>query len=544
MEEAEAVGRIGGLGRREEGLDRAAGDGSPPALRRVGDENSRDVRELTLLYRLSRLLEQSLDLRDVVPPMLEALSEEWGLHRGTLTLLNRKSGDIHIHLAHGTSPREAQRGRYRLGEGVTGTVVQTGQPAVIEKASQSQQFLDRTRKRRRGEFSFLCVPIKSGQEIFGALSVERDWVDGHDLGRDARMLSIVGSMIAQAVKMRRAAEEERERLEEENERLRAELKDRYRPSNIVGQSHEMQEVYDQIATVSTSNTSVLILGETGTGKELVAQAIHYDSDRSSRPFVKVHCAALPESVIESELFGHVKGAFTGAVSDRKGRFELAHGGTLFLDEVGEIPLSIQIKLLRVLQEREFERVGGTSTVKVDVRLIAATNKDLAVEVAQNRFREDLYYRLNVFPIHVPALRKRKSDIVLLADFFLEKFARSSRKSVRRLSSATIDLLMSYHWPGNVRELESCLERAVLVAEGDVIHPYHLPPTLQAAEVSGDLAVDSLKYRVEAFERDLLRDALKSTRGNMASAARLLQTTQRIIGYKVKKYRIDPARYAT
>ncbi len=503
----------------------------------------RGARELQLLYKLSRLLDQSLDLRQVMPPVLEALAEHMSLNHGTLTLLNRTTGDISIEIAHGVSVQEAQRARYRLGEGVTGRVVELGEPAVIPRISESELFLDRTQRGKRPDQSFLCVPIKTGREIFGALSVDRSFVPGHDLNEDLRLLSIVGSMIAQAVKVRRAVEEERVRLEAENERLRAELRDRFRPSNIVGHSHEMQEVYDQIATVSRSNTSVLIFGETGTGKELVAQAIHYNSGRADRPFIKVHCAALPESVIESELFGHVKGAFTGAVADRKGRFELAHNGSMFLDEVGEIPPSIQIKLLRVIQEREFERVGGTRTVQVNVRLIAATNKELGAEVGQGRFREDLFYRLNVFPIHVPPLRKRKSDIVLLADHFIEKYATSTGKPVRRLSSAVIDMLMSYHWPGNVRELESCVERAVLVAEGEVIHPYHLPPTLQTAEASGELAVGSLEHRVDSYERDLIRDALKSSRGNMAAAARVLQATQRIISYKVKKHGIDPKRYA-
>jgi Nif-specific regulatory protein len=507
-----------------------------------GAREPREVRELKLLYRLSRLLEQSLDLAAVIEPVLEALAEHMSLHHGTLTLLNRQTGDIATFAAHGASDEETRRARYRLGEGVTGRVVESGEPAVIPRISESDVFLNRTRRRTDVELSFLCVPIKTGNEIFGALSVDRVYDPHYDLADDLRLLSIVGSLIAQAVKLRRAAEEERERLAEENERLRAQLRDKFRPANIVGASHEMQEVYEQIATVSKSNTSVLVLGETGTGKELVAQAIHYNSDRADGPFVKVHCAALPESVIESELFGHVRGAFTGAVTDRKGRFELAHGGTLFLDEVGEIPPTIQIKLLRVLQEREFERVGGTQSVRVNVRLIAATNKDLGHEVQQGRFREDLFYRLNVFPIHVPALRKRKVDVPALADHFLEKYAVANGKKVRRLSSAVIDMLMSYHWPGNVRELESCLERAVLVAEGDVVHPYHLPPTLQTAEASGVLDTSSLKYRVDAYERDLIRDALKSSRGSMAGAARVLGSTPRIIAYKVEKYGIDPKKY--
>lgn len=531
----------------------------------------RAARELGLLLRLSESLERSVDLQGLLSPVLAALASELGLHHGTLTLLNRQTGNISIEVAHELSETMKRRGRYAMGEGVTGTVVATGEPLTVARVSESPLFLDRTRRQAKavvkaakkararqsppfdsnnrtqpggGEVAFLCVPVRAAGETYGALSATRAFVEEGELLRDMRLLRIVAAMIAQAVKRRRVAREGRDRLAAENAFLKAQLKDRFRPSNIVGDSHEMQEVYDQIAVVSSSNTSVLIVGETGTGKELVAQAIHYNSDRSSGPFVKVHCAALPESLIESELFGHVKGAFTGAIADRKGRFELAHGGTLLLDEVGDIPPTIQIKLLRVLQEREFERVGGTRTIKIDVRVIAATNKDLAAEAAQRSFREDLYYRLNVFPIHVPALRKRKGDVVLLADFFIERYATLNRRKVRRLSSAVIDMLMSYHWPGNVRELESCIERAVLVAEDDVIHPYHLPPTLQTAEdAESACALDSLKYRVESYERDLIRDVLKSCRGNVSSAASMLQSTPRIIGYKIKKFGIDPKSYS-
>ncbi|MCY3971652.1 MAG: sigma 54-interacting transcriptional regulator, partial [Acidobacteria bacterium] len=412
--------------------------------------NSREPRELELLYRLSQTLGESLELRDVTRPALETLAEHLNLKHGTITLLNRKTGEIRIEVAHGLSGEQIAEARYRLGEGVTGQVIETGEARVIPKTSESETFLDRTRRGKSAEVSFLCVPIRTGNETYGALSVDRTYDPDHDLNADVRLLLIAGSLIAQAVKLRRTAEEEREQLEEENERLRAQLRDRFRPANIVGNSHEMQEVYDQIATVSSSNTSVLITGDTGTGKELVAQAIHYNSARSDRPFVKVHCAALPDGVIESELFGHERGAFTGAIQQRKGRFELAHTGTIFLDEVGDVPLLIQIKMLRVLQEREFERVGGTRTLRADVRIIAATNKDLSAMTVNGAFREDLFYRLNVFPIHVPPLRKRKSDIVQLADFFLERYARVNGGNVRRLSSAVIDMLMSYHWPGNVR----------------------------------------------------------------------------------------------
>jgi len=505
-------------------------------------QEKQEFRELTLLYEISRLLEQSLELRDVVNPVLGALARHMGMQYATLTLFNRRTNDIMIEAAHGLSSEQRRLGHYRLGEGVTGKVVLTGRPAVVPKTSESELFLDRTRRGKKADTSFICVPIKVGNEVAGALSADKKYDPTANLDEDVRLLTIIASLIAQAVTLRRAAQEEKERLEEENERLRAQLRDRFRPANIIGNSHEMQAVYDQIAQVSKSAATVLIEGESGVGKELVAHAIHYNSDRANKPFVKAHCAALPESIIESELFGHEKGAFTGATADRKGRFELADGGTLFLDEIGELPPSIQIKLLRVLQEWEFERVGGTKTIKVNIRLVAATNRNLRELVSAGKFREDLFYRLHVFPIFVPPLRSRKSDVVLLADYFLEKYARVNNKTIRRISSAAIDMLMRYHWPGNVRELENCIERAVLVARGDVIHTHHLPPTLQTAEATGTEAKGSLGGLVAAYEGDLIRDALKTSRGNMAAASRALGTTQRILVYKIHKYGIDPKKY--
>jgi len=499
-------------------------------------------REIDLLGEISCLLDRSLDLREVAGPMLEALSAQLGMKSATLTLLRRATGEILIEASHGLSVQQARRGRYRLGEGVTGQVVLSGQPTVIPRTSESPLFLDKTQRGKRPDMSFLCVPIKVEQEVAGALSVDRVFDPAVDLQGEVRVLTIIASMIAQAVKLHRSVQEKQDRLSGENARLKEELKERFRPANILGNSHEMQIVYDQIAQVSKSPATVLIEGETGTGKELVAHAIHYNGNRADKPFIKAHCAALPESVIESELFGHEKGAFTGATASRKGRFELAHGGSLLLDEIGDLPPSIQIKLLRILQEREFERVGGTQTVKVDVRVITATNRNLQEMVQRGTFREDLYYRLHVFPIYVPPLRKRKADIALLADHFLQKYAEQNGKDVRRLSSAVIDMLMVYHWPGNVRELENCIERAVLVAEGTVIHSYHLPPTLQTAEASGPPVSGDLKAMVGAYERDLIRDTLKSTRGNIASAARALGTTPRILGYKIKGHQIDPHRY--
>jgi DNA-binding NtrC family response regulator len=305
---------------------------------------------------------------------------------------------------------------------------------------------------------------------------------------------------------------------------------------------QMRQLRSQAMQVAKFDFPVLILGESGTGKEVLAQLIHKYSDRAHRTFLKVNCAAVPSELLESELFGYEPGAFTDARSQKKGRFELAHGGTLFLDEVGELSQATQVKLLRVLQEREFERLGGVQPIKVNVRLIAATNKDLETAMQSGTFREDLYYRLNVFSIFMPPLRDRKPDILLLADHFVEKYAGVSEKSVRRISTPAIDMLMSYHWPGNVRELENCIERAVLVCGGGVVHAHDLPPTLQTAEVSGTLPRLSLDQAVGTYEKDLIVDSLKTARGNRAHAARLLDTTERIIGYKIKKYAIDCTRF--
>lgn len=297
-----------------------------------------------------------------------------------------------------------------------------------------------------------------------------------------------------------------------------------------------------ISQVSKSNATVLIRGESGTGKELVANAIHYNSLRARNPFVKVNCVALPSNLIESELLGHEKGAFTGAIRLKRGKFELANKGTIFLDEIGSISIDVQVKLLRVLQEREFERVGGYETIKTDVRIIAATNKNLEQAVEEETFRGDLYYRLNVFPIYMPPLRERKTDILLLADFFLEKYAKENHKDIRRFSTPAIDVLMQYHWPGNVRELENCIERAVLLCEESVVHSYHLPPTVQTAEESDTLSGKSLEDALANVEREMIIDALKTTRGNMAKAAQILKTTERKFAYKAKKHGIDHRLY--
>ena len=505
----------------------------------------RELKELQLLFEISQILDRSLDLREAVGPVIDVIAEQMGMVRGTIALVNRQTGEISIDAAHGLSESQKERGRYRVGEGVTGKVIQTGRPMVVPRVSQDPLFLNRTGAReglKKKDVAFICVPIKIGSEVIGALSADHVLPKEVSLEEDVRILSIIASMIAQAARLRQSAQEEKQKLLDENRRLQDQLKEKFRPANIIGNSKQMQDVYDQVAQVCKSTTTVLIRGESGTGKELVAHAIHFNSPRSGKPFIRVNCAALPETLVESELFGHEKGAFTGALATRQGRFELANTGTIFLDEVGDFSAATQVKLLRVLQEREFERVGGNQSIKVDVRVIAATNRELESMISEGKFRQDLYYRLNVFSIHVPALRERKADILLLADYFVEKYSRQHHKSVKRISTPAIDMLMAYHWPGNVRELENCIERAVLVSEDEVLHGFHLPPTLQTAEASGTVTVGPLQATLDNVEREMLIESLKTGRGNMAKAARALGMTERLIGLRVKKHGIDPRRF--
>ncbi len=501
-------------------------------------------KRLTALLEVSQALGSTLDTRAAVEKVLEILDRELGMKRGAIAVLEGE-GILKIQYAHGLSEGERQRGRYKVDEGITGKVVASGRPIVVPQVSKEPLFLHRTRRRSPDkEESFICVPIKDRRKTIGAFSITYPFKQNRNYEDSVQLLTIVTSMISQSLRLGQLVEQERAQLQDENALLKRELRQKYDFRNIIGASKEMRDVYDQVAQVAHTNTTVLIRGESGTGKELVAHAIHYNSPRSSKPFVKVNCAALPESLIESELFGHEKGAFTGAVARKRGRFELAEGGTLFLDEIGDLSPAMQVKLLRVLQEREFERVGGTETIKVNVRLIAATNVDLEQAVSDTRFRSDLYYRLNVFSIYLPPLRERKTDILLLANHFLEKYGGQNGKRIKRISTPAIDMLMSYHWPGNVRELENVVERTTLVCEGNVIHGYHLPPTLQTAEGSGTVTKMNLEQAVGAFEKDLIQDALKTARGNRARAARLLDTTERILGYKVKKYEIDCRRFRT
>lgn len=503
------------------------------------------IEDVTLLYEISEALNEHLDLKKSLYKVLDILCSSMNMPRGTLTLLNPLRDEISIEVAHGLSKSAMQKGKYKLGEGITGRVIETGKAVTIPKISQEPLFLDRTASRKTQqdqELSFICVPVKKGNQVIGALSVDMPFDESYSLKDGKKLMSVIATMVARQVINLETIRLEKEHLREENIRLRNELENRYRITDIIGNSNKMREVYQMISQVSKSNATVLIRGESGTGKELVANSIHYNSLRSKGPFVKVNCAALPANLIESELFGHEKGAFTGAIKQKLGKFELANKGTIFLDEVGSVDLNVQVKFLRVLQEKEFERVGGYKTIKTDVRIITATNKNLEQAVEEDTFRHDLYYRLNVFPIYMPPLRERKTDILLLADHFLEKYAKENHKNILRFSTPAIDMLMDYHWPGNVRELENCIERAVLLCEEGVIHSYHLPPTLQTGTESDTLPVLSLEDTVENLEKEMIIDALKNTRGNITLATQILKTTVRKFSYKANKYNVDYRHY--
>ncbi|MFW5835915.1 MAG: sigma-54 interaction domain-containing protein [bacterium] len=464
-----------------------------------------------------------------------------GTTRIALSIYNQETGALFIEKSWGLSEEQKLRGVYRSGEGITGRVLQEGTPIIIPRVSEEPAFLNRTgggTVEPEEDFAFMCVPVLWQHEVLGTLSVDRPVSTRKRLEDDLSLLSIITAMIAQAVQIYKSHLEENALLKEENRRLRDALYQSVKPSSIVGNSRSMRQCLALLEKVYNKSTPVLVLGESGTGKELIAQALHFNSERKDKPFVSFNCAALPENLAESELFGHEKGSFTGASASRKGKFEEADGGSIFLDEVGELSPGIQAKLLRVLQNGEVEKIGSNRPIKVRVRVICATHRDLPAMIANGEFREDLYYRINVFPITIPPLRERGSDILLLANHFVERYSEVHGNPVKRISSPAIDLLMSYHWPGNVRELENTIERAVILSEDGVIHSYHLPPSLQSAQSSNTKMHGTLQSRMDELEREMIVEALKYARGKMAKAARELGLTERVMALRLKKYNID------
>jgi Nif-specific regulatory protein len=502
--------------------------------------NTHNYEDLAALHAIAKALAQPWDLRDQLEQVLNEMKVRLGMQRGMISLLDRDSGESWLEVAHGVN-LEGLEISYQMGEGITGKVAQTGRPMAVPNLGKEALFLDRTGARRflnREELSFLCVPIMYDSKVVGILSADKGTKNVTDLDGELAILSSVAELIAKAVHILA--------LEEENRRLRRIVNQGRAPSvDMIGHSKGMQEVFGLISHVADSGTTVLVQGETGTGKELVARAIHMNSPRSKGPLIQFNCAAIPDTLIESELFGHERGAFTGAMRQRRGRFEEAHNGTIFLDEVSELSASAQAKLLRVLQEKQFQPLGSSRVITTNARVIAATNRHLEECITAGRFRNDLYYRLSVFPIYLPPLRDRGNDIILLADHFVLKYSKEMGKPVKRISTSVIEVFLSHQWPGNVRELENCIERAILLTEGDAIEMIHLPPSLQAKMREGDPTEKGrLSTVILSQERSLILEALKETRGNQSQAARLLGTTKRIIQYKIQKLGIDPAKFRT
>ncbi|MEW6571222.1 MAG: sigma 54-interacting transcriptional regulator [Nitrospirota bacterium] len=490
---------------------------------------------LSAFLEVSRVLNSSFEIEKNLSRTMRVLGEFLEMERGSVFLLDQNSKEIKIVAAHGLTKEQIERGKYRIGEGIVGRVLEKGSPMVIPNVGSEPLFLNKTGSRiGKDGISFLCVPIRFKNESIGVLSADRIFRDkAITVHEDVRVLEIVASIIAQYVILWKHYRES----EQERENLKRELKSKYSLPNIIGVSDRMQEVFEAVRRVADSKATVILYGESGTGKELVAKAIHYMSSRAKGPFIKFNCASIPEGLLESELFGHERGAFTGAISLRKGKFELANGGAILLDEVGDLPINLQPKILRVLQEKEFERVGGERTMKVDVRLIAATCRNLEELVSRGKFREDLFYRLNVVPIFMPPLRERKEDIPLLVDFFLKRFNKENHKIVS-VSHDALRVLVDCNWPGNVRELENTIERIVVMADRNTVMLSDLPINLRLPPSNEILQKESLRSGIQDLEKSSIFEALEKSGWVQAKAARLLGLTARQIGYKMKKYGID------
>jgi Nif-specific regulatory protein len=495
----------------------------------------RDIK-VKILVDIAEALSGSLDLEHSLNSIFSVLADSLEMKRGTVTLVDPLTNELRIELAHGLSKKEKERGRYKIGEGVTGKVVESGEPMVVKDIGEEPLFLNRTQA-RKGQFAFLCVPIKVGNKVIGALSVDHLFKGDISYDEDINLLTIIASMIGQSVKVRELAEKEKQAVVAENVQLRQQLKGKYKFGNVIYSSTAMESVLEGARQVAQSQANILLLGESGTGKELVASAIHYSSPRADKPFIKVACAALPENLLESELFGYERGAFTGAGERKLGRFELANNGTLFLDEIGDLTPATQVKLLRVLQEKEFERLGGTGTIKVDVRIICATHRDLDKLVKEGKFREDLFYRINVFPINLPPLRDRKEDIPLLVAHFTHKYNKENKKEIDGVDRAALDILMAYNWPGNVRELENVIEHAVVLCSRELISPKDLPANLAAKTVDVRSHGNTLPEIVDSIERQKIKEALAKHK-TQRQAAKVLGLTERMLGYKIKKLGIQ------
>ena len=515
--------------------------------------------QLKALHKISVILSHSLNMEETLQQMLSCLREMAGMQFGMVTLYDEDRQGMLVQALNSADPEiihDASKIKYRINEGILGNVQARGETQVIAKVSQDPRFLDRL-SLYNYDLPLICVPLRSRTEPSGVLAAQPMSDNLNELAARTRFLEMVANLILQTLRLSTSVQKEKQELQNNNDILQ--LKATHPVSNnidpnidfMIGKTAAMQQIFEAVKLVARFDTTVLVRGESGTGKELIATSIACHSPRKNAPFIKLNCAALPDHLLESELFGHEKGAFTGAVKMRKGRFELADGGTLFLDEIGEISANFQSKLLRVLQEGEFERVGGHQTIKVDVRIIAATNRPLELDVRNGNFREDLYYRLNVMPIHLPALREKLADLPDLSRFLVAKIGRHQGR-ILKISDGAIRLLMSHTWPGNIRELENTLERAAVMSESGLIDRDVIMLNQGSASISSfttkekiqstmpEVVTPSINDNTED-ERQRVINALEQSGWVQAKAARLLRMSPRQIAYRIQTMNIHVRR---
>ncbi len=517
-----------------------------PAAERLHDE------ELLVIRESARLLGKSLEPGLVIREILHLISEFLGLNRGRVVLKRAGSEDYEIRYAYGLTNEEMARGVYKLGEGVTGRVLQSGETAIVQDIDRDPHYLARAVERKhlpQETVSFIGLPLRSDGEVLGLLGVHRIRGRARALADDLRILEVIATLIAQILRLNSHVAQQTARLENENRELKWVL-ERGAPQpatlGIVGESPALRHALRQIEQVSQTDVTVLLLGESGTGKELFARALHLSSPRRDAPFIKVNCGAIPENLFESELFGYEKGAFTGAVAARAGYFEQADSGTLFLDEIGDLPLAMQVKLLRVLQEKSLQRVGGRREIPINVRIVAATNLDLQQQISAGRFRLDLYYRLNIIPIRLPALRERREDIRLLVRHLLNLICQGYQRNVG-LTPEAMEALAAQPWPGNIRQLRNVLERLVLLAGSAAITAREVEHVIRSEDLAEPHAptpyspppVSTVRPYLPALshDRQQIEQALMQTQGNKSRAAQMLGLTLRQLNYRMQRLRI-------
>jgi Nif-specific regulatory protein len=497
----------------------------------------KELKSVQLLFDISQVLNRSLNLEEALPSVLEKMAEHAGMREGTITIPGRETGESDLHLAYGASIGD--RTQRRVIEEIADRVLETGIPAIADRSSKKPRSFPGSNAlaKEKGQWtkrniSYVCVPIRGADGLVGIVGADQLFPEEETVEEKVRLLTQIGHLLANAVEIRREVQKHQHRLQMKLDRLQSEITDQFRPSNIIGNSHAIRDVCRLITQASASRSNVLLTGEAGTGKELIAREIHANSSRADRPFVRVNLAALPQETIAGELFGIGPDKAMSMVP--KGCFEMANGGTLFLEEITRLPMTVQTGILGILQEGELLQ-ASVPDPGVDVRIISATSQALEKVVQNAEFRADLFYRLNAFPIFVPPLRDRKTDIVALADHFIDRAAQKRSKSIARISAHSIDLLMHHSWPGNVRELEDCIEGAVLLSTDGVIHAHHLPPSIQVMQPCQAPLQGNLQGWLAVLEQDLIIDALKCAQGNTAQAARLLGINKLLLRRRMKRY---------